>query len=141
MAPLWCVSTTEDKDKANMAWTTVKGQTLQGPDLEGPLKPRTEAASSSTSEGMGKKAAKAKEPKAKERASKVVGKQPPPLEAQAEIVDEGTQKVIAIPAMVNSRPLNKGDELMVFKDKPKAKEREVQPLKVSSLAKKAKTKE
>jgi hypothetical protein len=141
VAPLWCVSTTEDKGEANMAWTTVKVTTLQGHDFYGPLQPPTVAASSSTSEGIGKKAPKAKEPKAKERASKVVGKQPPPVEAQAEIVDEGTQNMIAIPVMVNSRPLNKGDELKVFKEKTKAKDRGVQPIKVASLAKKAKTKE
>lgn len=63
------------------------------------------------------------------------------FDADAEIGDEGTRTVIVIPVLINSRPLRKGEELKVFKEKAKAKDREVQPIKITSLAKKAKTKE
>jgi hypothetical protein len=142
VAPLWCVSTTEDKGKANMAWTTVKVTILQGHDFYGPLQPPTGASSSSKAgpKEAAKKEVKSKA-KAKEKAGKGVGKKSLSVEGQADIVDEGTQTMIAIPVMVNSRALSKGDELKVFKEKPKAKDREVQPIKIASLAKKAKTKE
>ena len=147
VAPLWCVSTTEDKGMANMAWTAVKVTTLQGHDFYGPLKPPTGASSSAVAPVTAKGGAKEKS-KAKSKSAKGVGKQKAAEtededagEPVVEIAAEGTHTVFAFPVMVNSRPLDKGVELMVFKTKPKAKEKEVQPLKVSSLAKKAKTKE
>jgi hypothetical protein len=148
VAPLWCVGTTEEQADANMAWTTVKVTLLLGHDFYGPLKPKTGEAKTHgmpKAKAQEKPKAKAKEkPKAKEvKAKKGQPKaEEETADAEADICDEGTQSMLAVPVLVNCKPLRKGDELRLYKPKIiQKKARDVQPINIATLAKRAKTKE
>jgi hypothetical protein len=132
VAPLWCVGTTEEQADANMAWTTVKVTFLLGHDFYGPLKPKV-------GEAKAKEQPKAK---AKEKGKAAPKKEKHKAIVEAAICDEGTQSMLAVPVLVNCKPLLKGDELRVYKLKVEQKKaRDVQPINIATLAKRAKTKE
>jgi hypothetical protein len=191
VAPLWSVGTTEEKEEANMAWSTVKVQSLQGHDFYGPLKPSARASVRAGASGVGRAAGQSEasgqseapgnavapglggasgqgeasgqgvgpeKQKGKEKAggkakakpkAKGKSKDPEPsaeetalVDIEGDICDEGTLSIVAIPVLVNCRPLRQGDELRVYKPKnDKKKAKEVLPINMAALAKKARTKE
>ena len=109
MSALWYVNVTADQEKANMVWSKYIVQTVMGLDYVGspPVTPTV------ASTRMTKKAKK----------EDIIG------------IDEVTEVYVHKPVLVNSKPLQKDEELLMYKAKEKKREREVEAIKVSKLAK------
>jgi hypothetical protein len=114
-SPAWLVSSTEDKTKANVVWNKIIVSSLVGYDFTG--KPRPEVCLVKTRRKVVKSADKGSPE------------------------DQNTEQSVCLPVMINSKPLNVGDELLLFRPAKQDKRplRAVAAITVSDLAKKAKT--
>ena len=168
VAPLWFVGTTPDEERANMAWSSITVQTIVGHDFTGALKPngcrpnapdRAESPAEGKNEAKGQAKAAAKtEAKGtaaakKEAKSKAAAKKDAKSKASADSVGDqdsdenealppvelATSVRMVMPYLLNTKKLNKGDELLVFKASESAapkRARDVEPIRLADLVKK-----
>jgi hypothetical protein len=171
VAPLWFVGTTPDEERANMAWSSITVQTVVGHDFTGALKPngcRPNAPDGAEGPAEGKKEAKGKakaaaKTEAKSTAAakkgaktKAAAKKDAKSKASADTVDDqdsdenealppvelATSVRMVVPYLLNTKKLNRGDELLVFKAAASAapkRARDVEPIRLADLLKKSRT--
>ena len=113
MSPLWCVQTTTEEGDANMTWSKYEVQSVTGFDYIGRPNP---------AKLQGK--------------SVIKGKSSLPA---GDVEQQGISTIVSIPLLINRRALKKGESLLVFKAPPAKRPREVEPITVAKLAKKALT--
>ena len=114
LSPLWCISTTEQEDEANMVWQKVLVTTNCGVDFVGLVK-----------------VPPAPCPGAKAK-SRVRGGGSP------QDFTEATSQVVMLPILVNKVRLRVGQQLLVFKKAATKRAREAREITIAQLAKKPK---
>jgi hypothetical protein len=115
-SPAWLVATTDDKDKANVVWNSISVSNLFGYDFAGqPLPVLCVVA----------------------RPRRMNAKVPEPEKNSPE--DVTTESGVRLPLLINHKPINVGDELLLFKPARQEKRpaRTVASITVSDLAKRA----
>jgi hypothetical protein len=147
VAPYWCINTTAKADEANMSYASVEVTCMAAHDFSGKLlpggdRPESVVAPVPVAAPVGKGRGKApKAPKASKAKAGAAVVSVADVDGDGEARDDrATHSRLIFPYLLNTKPLSKGEELLVYKAAAPLKRalEAVQPIGLAALAKRAK---